>query len=370
MFDSVEWSGLTLPNRIVMAPMTRVRSQNQCADELTAEYYAQRASAGLIISEGTFISPSAKGSAAVPGIWRQSQVDGWSVVTRAVHRAGGRIVAQLWHVGRVSHPALQPGGAAPVSPTSRAAEGGKCYIFDDSGEGKFVASTQPRGLHTEEIPGIIDDFATAASNAIAAGFDGVEIHGANGYLIHQFLNPDVNDRTDEWAAQDEDGCVKFPLAVADAVIAAVTKAGFGPGRVGMRLSPYGSINGMPVYYGIEATYLRLAAELGQRRVGYIHLADQSTTSRDALMPIPRDFIAQFRKEYPGKVIFTGGMTGPSAQQMLDDGLADLIGFGRGFIANPDLPHRIAQDLPWADYDQATVYAQGPQGYTDYPAAGE
>lgn len=364
---------MTLPNRVVMAPMTRVRSESQIADELQGEYYAQRATAGLIVSEGTFISAAARGFAAVPGIWKQQQVEGWAQVVDEVHGAGGRIAAQLWHCGRISHTVLQPAGKAPASPTSHGTEHGKCYIFDSRGEARFTGASQPEGLDAEGIEATIADYAAAAAGAVEAGFDAIEIHAANGYLIEQFINPLVNDRSDEWAAGTVEGRLKFPLAVADAVIDAVARARPRGERVavGVRVSPYGTVNGMPLYDGIETTYVTLARELGRRGVDFIHIADQSSTTSDGSAPeVPDDFLRRHREAYSGAVIFTGGQDAESAQRLLDSGAVDLVGFGRPFIANPDLVRRMRDGLPLSEPDPVTIYAQGPRGYVDYPVFGD
>ena len=355
-----------LANRAVMAPMTRVRSTSQVADELQAEYYAQRASVGLIIGEGTYVSPAGRGFAAVPGIWKDAQVDGWRQVTDAVHGAGGRIIAQLWHCGRVSHTALQPSNAAPVSSTSTRAERAKCYIFDSRGEARFTEPGEPVGLDAEGIAETIADFGRAAANAVAAGFDGVEIHGANGYLIEQFINPLVNDRTDEWGAATVADRLKFPLAVTDAVLEAVRAAEPESFAVGMRMSPYGTVNGMPLYDDIETTYVTLGRELGERGLDFVHVADQSSTTTHPTPPVPEVFLRHLREEFVGDVIFTGGQDAESAQALLDTGLVDLVGFGRPFIANPDLVRRMREGLPLAEAREDLIYAQDEAGYLDYP----
>lgn len=380
LFDSHRIAELPLANRVVMAPMTRVRSESQAADEMVADYYAQRASAGLIVSEGTFISPEARGFAAVPGIWKQSQVDGWAQVVDRVHAAGGRIVAQLWHCGRVSHTALQPSEAPPVSSTSTPAHEAKCYIFDSRGEARFTAPSEPVGLDEDGIARTIGDYARAAAGAVRAGFDGIEIHAANGYLIQQFINPGVNDRTDDWGAQTVDKRLRFPLAVVDAVQDAVREAvrearaeganddgaDERPFLIGMRISPYGTVNDIPLYDGVETTYTALARQLGERGVDFIHVADQSSTTGDRVTPeVPRGFMEHLREVYDGAVIFTGGQDTESAQAWLDSGLVDLVGFGRPFIANPDLVRRLRDELPLAEADDDTIYAQGPEGYVDY-----
>lgn len=360
--------GIELANRVVMAPMTRVRSVSQVADELQAEYYAQRASAGLIISEGTFVSPAARGFAAVPGLWKDSQVEGWRHVVDEVHAKGGRIVAQLWHCGRVSHPALQPEHAAPVSSTSHPARTGKCYIFDSRGKARFTEPAEPCGLDEAGIEATIADFGRAAANAVAAGFDGVEIHGANGYLVEQFINPCVNDRSDGWGAGTVAERLRFPLAVADAVLDAARDAGAPEGfAVGMRISPYGTVNDMPLYDDIETTYVELARGLWSRGVDFVHVADQSSTTDAPTPKVPSEFLEHLREVFGGSIIFTGGLDGAAAGELLDGGLVDLAGFGRPFIANPDLVHRLREGLPLADARPELIYAQGEAGYTDYPA---
>ena len=368
LFEPCRWGRVELPNRIAMAPMTRLRCESQVADELLAEYYVQRADAGLIITEGTFISPAARGFAAVPGIWKKPQAEGWSIVVDAVHRAGGHIVAQLWHVGRLSHPLLQPGREAPMGPSAIPATAGRCFVFDQTGEGRFAEpASEVRPMTADDIETVIGEFAHAATLAMTAGFDGVEIHAANGYLLEQFLNPGVNVRDDEWGGPEIADRIRFPLAVVDAVITAVAAQGGGARQVGIRLSPYGTAGDMPQHSEVEATILHLAEELQNRRVGYVHFADQSTTSKTReIPPIPGDLLRRFRELYDGLVIVTGGQDRDSAQRLLDAGLADVIGFGRPFIANPDLVRRLRDGLPLAQPRADLIYAQGPEGYIDYP----
>ncbi|WP_448852474.1 alkene reductase [Corynebacterium sp. 335C] len=368
LFEPFTWGPVELANRVAMAPMTRLRCESQVADELLAEYYAQRATAGLIITEGTFISPAARGFAAVPGIWKRSQADGWSIVVDAVHAKGGRIIAQLWHVGRMSHPALQPGGLPPMGPSDIPSTRGRCYVFDSTGTPRFTEPSQEvRPMTVEDIHTVIDDFASAAALAMQAGFDGVEIHAANGYLLEQFLNPGVNVRDDEWGGPDIADRVRLPLAVVDAVIDAVAARGGGARQVGIRLSPYGTAGDMPVHAEVEATALHLAEQLQARRVGHVHFADQSTTSAKRDIPaIPDDLLRRFRELYRGMVIVTGGQDRDSAQRLLDEGLADVVGFGRPYIANPHLVRRLREGLPLAEAREDLIYAQGPEGYVDYP----
>ncbi|MBD8605457.1 alkene reductase [Aeromicrobium sp. CFBP 8757] len=348
-----------LKNRIVMAPMTRARRPDTVADGTTAEYYRQRAGAGLIITEGTCVSPEAQGYAFVPGIWNDEQVRGWAGVTRAVHEADGVIFVQLWHVGRVSHSSLQPDGGAPVSSTDRSprGEGTMAFVVGADGTPEFAATTPPRALQTDELARVVADFGQAAANAAAAGFDGVEIHGANGYLFEQFLNPGLNDREDHYGGTIENRA-RLVLEVVDAALAAM-----GDGRVGVRFSPYGEVFDNPPYDETRETYLHLAAELAQRPLAYVHLGDQASGG----IPFSAEFLHDFRTTLGKPVILAGGVTRDLAADYVDRGLIDLAAFGRPYIANPDLAERLAQGVELADPDPATFYGGGPEGYTDYPA---
>lgn len=275
LFEPYELAGRTLRNRFVMAPMTRARAKDGIADAETALYYRQRASAGLIVTEGTPISREGQGFAFVPGIWSGAQVKGWRGVTDAVHAEGGTIFAQIWHVGRMSHTSLQPGGKAPVSSTGNPARDANsmAFAFDEDGNPGFVQTSAPRALETEEVRRVVDDFANAATNAIKAGFDGVEIHGANGYLIEQFVNPTVNDRTDRYRASTLQDRTRFLLETVDAAIGRI-----GSNRVAIRLSPYGQLFQMGLYPEIEETYLHIATELSKRDLAYVHIMDQASRS--------------------------------------------------------------------------------------------
>ncbi|PSH65254.1 alkene reductase [Phyllobacterium sophorae] len=301
LFDSYDLAGRTLRNRLVMAPMTRARVGNGIADARTALYYHQRASAGLIVTEGTPISQEGQGFAFVPGIWSEEQVKGWRLTTDAVHGEGGTIFAQIWHVGRMSHTSLQPCGKAPVSATARPARDDKsvAFAFDESGKPGFVQTSVPRALDADEVRRVVNDFANAAANAISAGFDGVEIHGANGYLVEQFLNPTVNDRTDRYGASTLEDRTRFLLETVDAAIDRI-----GSSRVAIRLSPYGQLFQMGLYPEIEATYLHVAAELSKRNLAYVHIMDQA--SRGA-SPMPAGFLPKFRTAYSGILILAGGL---------------------------------------------------------------
>jgi len=364
LFSPYTRGALTLPNRIVMPPMTRSRAgEGNVATPLMATYYAQRASAGLIVSEGTQISQQGQGYAWTPGIHDEAQVAGWRGVTEAVHAAGGRIVAQLWHVGRVSHVALQPGGAAPVSSSALLAEGVKVFVDPEgrgpqSGVGEMVQHSMPRALSTEEIAGIVRDYATAARNAIAAGFDGIELHGANGYLINQFIDSQANQRTDGYG-----GSLQNRLRFLREVTAAVA-AEIGAERVGVRLAPLTTLQGA-VDDTPQATYLAAAHLLDEIGVGYLHIAEADWEDAP-VMPVA--FKEALRMIYRGTLIYAGKYTVERAEEALAKGWADLIAFGRPFIANPDLPDRLQQGLPLNPSDKATFFGGGAEGFTDYPVA--
>ena len=328
---------------------------------MMADYYAQRASAGLIITEGTQISPQGQGYAWTPGIHSPEQVAGWRHVTDAVHAAGGRIFAQLWHVGRVSHTALQPGGAAPVSSSPLVAEGVKVFIDPEgrgpaSGVGEMVQHSAPRALTEAEIGQIVQDFATAARNALEAGFDGVELHGANGYLIEQFIDSQANTRTDGYGGSLPNR-LRFLREVTEAVIGAV-----GAGRVGVRLAPLTTLQGA-VDDTPQATYLAAAALLDALGVVYLHIAEADW---DDAPDMPAAFREALRMIYGGTLIYAGKYTRERAETALERGWADLIGFGRPFVANPDLPERLQHGWPLAEPDASRFFGGDARGLTDYP----
>ncbi|MFG1277178.1 alkene reductase [Xanthobacter autotrophicus] len=358
LFQPFERGDLALRNRIAMAPMTRARTRNGIADDLTATYYRQRASAGLIITEGTPISRTAEGFLFIPGIYTDKQIAGWRKTTEAVHAEGGVIFAQLWHVGRVSHVSNQPGGIAPVSSTGRIAANSQAWGLRDDGSAGPVDVSPPRALSTEEVPGVIDDFAKAAANAVEAGFDGVELHGANGYLIEQFINPLVNDRTDAYRGDTLEGRTRFLLETIDAVIARI-----GAAKTSVRLSPFGGLFDMGAYPEIEESYLHIADELSKRGIAYVHLMDQKSRGSTA---IPLEFLSRFRERFKGVLILAGGMTRERAEQHIADGLIDIAAFGEPFIANPDLVARLRHGWPLAPADRDTHYGGDAHGYTDYP----
>lgn len=367
LFDPYDLSGLRLANRVVMSPMTRARNPDLVANALTALYYAQRASAGLIITEGTPVSPQAQGYIAVPGIWTDEQAAGWSEVTRAVHAAGGKIAAQLWHVGRVSHASFQPGGGQPVSASDIAMTPSPFNlvfgILPDGTPGRIEA-TPPRALSTAEVEGLVLDFARAATNAQAAGFDGVEVHGATGYIFEQFLNPNSNRRADRYGGSIE-GRARLTLEVVDAIAERI-----GADKVGVRLSPKSSIFDMPDYDERDETYLYLARELGRRGAAYLDLHDigSSALVKDFGAPIPEDQLRELKAAFGGPVMMAGGMTKARAASLIERGLIDLAVFGQPYIANPDLVERLKRDLPLAEPDRDTLYGGDAHGYTDYPTA--
>jgi N-ethylmaleimide reductase len=342
----------TLRNRMVMAPMTRSRAgAGNVPTPLTATYYEQRASAGLIVSEGSQVSPQGVGYPSTPGIHSDEQVAAWKEVTAAVHANGGRIFLQLWHVGRISHPSFQPDGALPVAPSAIAAQG---QARTPSGPQPFPT---PRALETAEIPAVVEQFAEGARRALEAGFDGVEIHGANGYLIDQFLRDGSNRRTDEYGGPVESR-VRFLLEVTQAAARV-----WGPQRVGVRLSPLGAFNDMSDS-DPEALFGHAAAELGRFDLAYLHAAMLPA----ALTPgSPDHSMARvLREKFRGPLILNGGFNRETGDAVLAAGLADLVSFGTLFLANPDLPERFAEGTPLNPPNQSTFYGGGAAGYIDYP----
>ncbi|MFI5696524.1 alkene reductase [Kribbella sp. NPDC051586] len=348
-FDSYQLGGQRLANRIAMAPMTRSRAYGPGASPTTqtAEYYAQRAGAGLIVTEGTQPSPVGQGYPDTPGLHTAEQTAAWRTVTDAVHQADGVIYAQLLHTGRIGHPSLLPAGLHPVAPSAVAARG---QVFTHDGPHDFVA---PKELTGPEISRTIDDFAAAARNAMAAGFDGVELHGGNGYLIHQFLAPNTNRRRDGWGGPAT-GRVRFGVEVATAVADAI-----GAGKLGFRISP-GVPNNDIAEDDAETTYDTLIEQLAPLELSYLHLMEGPD----------RDLTNRLRKQWPTTFILNphtaAEPTGPEALGLVDDGTADLISFGALFLANPDLPARLAAEGPYNRPDRTTFYGGDHRGYTDYP----
>lgn len=363
LFENYPLNTITLKNRMVMPPMTRSRAgAGEVATDMMAEYYAQRSSAGLIISEGTQISQQGQGYAWTPGIYTEEQIAGWKKVTDAVHAAGGVIFAQLWHVGRVSHTALQPNKGAPVSSSAIQADGVKVFVDvegrgPEHGVGEMVQHSQPRALMLNEIPHIVNDYVQAARNAIAAGFDGIELHGANGYLINQFIDSQANLRDDEYG-----GALQNRLRFLREVVQAVADA-IGPQKVGIRLAPLttlmGSKDDTP-----EATYLAAANILNQIGVAYIHIAEADWEDAPIM---PNAFKEAIRMIYQGTLIYSGKYTRERAEEALVKGWADLIGFGRPFIANPDLPYRLANNIALNQPIKEKFFGGDQQGYIDYPS---
>lgn len=355
LFDPVKMGPFTLQNRFVMNPMTRSRADaGAVPTAIMATYYGQRASAGLIVTEGTAPSPNGRGYARIPGLWNDAQVEGWKPVTAAVKSKGGTIFAQIMHTGRVSHPANMPASAKVVAPSALALEG---QMYTDS-----------LGMQDHPIPEVMTEadiaqakaeFVTAAKNAIAAGFDGVELHSANGYLLEQFLSPVTNQRTDAWGGSVANR-LRFVVEVAQAVAAAI-----GGERTGMRISPYGMAGGMAPYSELDETYLALAKAMDAAGLVYLHVANHAGMGNP---PIPAEFCAALREAWPRTLIIGGSFDLASAVAAVASGQADLVGFGRTFIANPDLVARLAKGIALATPNGDTFYTPGPAGYTDYSSA--
>ena len=350
LFTPIQLGNLTLPNRIIMAPLTRMRAgEGNVPTKLNATYYAQRASAGLIISEATQVSLQGRGYAHSPGIHTPEQIAGWKLVVDAVHQSGGRIFLQLWHAGRTSHPELQPNGDLPVAPSAIAAEG-HAYTFN---EGRPDMVT-PRALKTEEIPEIVQQFRIAAQNAMAAGFDGVEIHGANGYLIDEFIESGSNKRSDRYGGSLANRS-RFLLEVVEAVTQV-----WDSNRVGVRLSPSGE-NYTMSDDNREETFSYVVNALNEFDLAYFHLMEPNQWGSDTGLDA-----AFFRSVYKGNLMANGDYNRERGDEVLQSGNADLVSFGRTFIANPDLPKRLALDAPLNEPDPKTFYGGGEKGYTDYP----
>ncbi len=353
LFSPATLGSLKLQNRLVMAPMTRSRAPGNVPNDLMVQYYSQRASAGLIITEGTSPSPNGIGYARIPGIYSAEQLAGWKRVADAVHAKGGRIFMQFMHCGRVGHPNNLPAGARLLGPSAIAAAG---QIHTDA-EGMKPNGT-PQAMSEADIQSTIAEYVQAARNAIAAGFDGVELHGANGYLIEQFIRPNSNQRSDRYGGPIENRA-RFALETVDAVIAAIGKE-----KVGIRLSPYGVFNDMPLYDAMEADYTYLARELAARGIAYIHVLDHSPMGAPK---VPDSIKATFRRVFKGTLIFAGGYDAARAEADLAAGKCDLIAVGKPFIANPDLVARWKTGKSVNAFDMKTFYTPGPQGYVDYPA---
>lgn len=360
LFESVTVGALTLPNRVLMAPLTRMRSSQpgDVPNDLMVEYYRQRAGAGLVISEGTQISPEGKGYMDTPGIHSHAQVEGWRRVTDAVHAEGGRIAAQLWHVGRVSHESFH-GGELPVS-ASAAPYRNRTTVRGGDGQPARVACPTPRALDIEEIPRLLEDYRLATVNAREAGFDMVEIHGAHGYLLHQFAAADSNRRTDRYGGSLENR-LRLPLEVLDTVVGA-----WDADHVGVRISPIGSFNGTEDPDGAD-TGLALAEGFAERGIAFLHLSEPDWVGGEQL---DDEFRKRLRAAFPGVIVGAGNYDLDKAERLLDAGFIDAAAFGRLFIANPDLPGRLAEGAPLNEPDKTTFYGGGAEGYTDYPTLQE
>ncbi len=353
LFEAFSLRATQLSNRTVMSPLTRSRaSESNTPNSLMATYYAQRASAGLIITEGTSPSPNGLGYARIPGLFNEAQAQGWKLVTDAVHAKGGKIVVQLMHTGRVSHQANLPAGAEVLGPSPEICPG---EMWTDTQGSQ--PHTPPRAMAEADIQAVIGEYATAARLAIQAGFDGVELHAANGYLLEQFLNANINRRTDGYGGTAQ-GRNRLVLEVARATVKEI-----GAERVGIRLSPHGVVNAAGAFDGVDEQYLALVKELSALGLMYVHVLDHSSMGTP---PVPAKLKADLRAAFHGPFILAGGQNKASAQQSLHEDRADLVAMGRPFIANPDLIERMRQDAPLNAPDPATFYTPGAKGYTDYP----
>jgi N-ethylmaleimide reductase len=345
---------LELSNRIVMAPMTRSRASDAIPNDLMADYYGQRAAAGLIVTEGTSPSPNGLGYARIPGIFSEAQVEGWKKTTTAVHSKGGKIFVQLMHTGRIGHRANMPAGSMILAPSAVKPEG---QMWTDSmGLQDYQV---PKPMVIGEIRQTLLEFTAAAVHAIEAGFDGVEIHGANGYLVEQFLSPSSNRRTDQYGGSVENRC-RFLLEVVRNTVEAIGKE-----RIGIRLSPYGTASDMPPYPEIDTTYKFLAERLSHTGIVYVHIVDHNSMGAPV---VPKEIKEAIRERFEGSIVLSGGYSMKRAETELQGGLADLIAFGRPFINNPDLVERFLHGWALSDnLDMSSFYTPGEKGYTDYPA---
>ena len=366
LFESTQLGPYTLKNRIVLPPLTRSRSSQpgNIPNDLMADYYRQRAGAGFMVTEGTQIEPRGQGYAWTPGMHSPEQVEGWRKITAAVHAEGSIIFAQLWHVGRVSHNSLQPGGAAPVAPSAIVADNVKVFVETGPGQGALTEPSVPRALTTAEVKELVQLYAQAARNALDAGFDGVELHCANGYLVNQFISAHTNRRTDEYGGPLQNR-LRFLREVVQAVADVVGKE-----RLGVRFAPlFASTEEDRVYLGLveedpHETYIEAVKVLEQVGIAYVSLAEADW---DNAPELPETFRNAVRSNFSGKVLYAGKYTVERGVRVVKAGWGDLIAFGRPFIANPDLPERIAQGWPPNAVDPAAMYGGTDKGYTDYPA---
>lgn len=368
-FTPVKLGLHTLKNRIVLPPLTRQRSTQpgNVANALMAEYYQQRAGAGLLVTEGTQIEPRGQGYAWTPGIYTPEQIAGWRTVTEAVHAQGGVIFAQLWHVGRVSHTALQPGGAAPVSASAIATERVSVFIETAPGAGELVTPSAPRALSTDEVQELVQLYIKAARNAMDAGFDGIELHCANGYLVNQFISAHSNVRTDQYG-----GSLHNRLRFLREVVSGVAEC-IGKEKVGVRFAPlFTTTDEARTYLGMveedpHTTYIEAIKVLEDVGIAYLSIAEADWDDAPAM---PQTFRRAVRDTFSGAIIYAGRYNAESGAQLLESGLADLVAFGRPFMANPDLPTRIANEWPLNPLNPATVYGGNAEGYVDYPTYSE
>lgn len=352
LFEAFSLRATQLSNRAVMSPLTRSRASDHTANSLMATYYAQRASAGLIITEGTSPSPNGLGYARIPGLFNDAHVQGWKLVTDAVHAKGSKIVVQLMHTGRVSHQANLPAGAEVLGPSPEPCPG---EMWTDTQGSQ--PHTPPRAMTETDIQAVVREYATAARLAIEAGFDGIELHAANGYLLEQFLNANVNRRTDGYGGTAE-GRNRLVLEVARAAVKEI-----GAERVGIRLSPHGVVNSTGAFEGVDEQYLALVKQLSALGLMYVHVLDHAAMGAP---PVPAKLKAALKAAFDGPFILAGGLNKASAQQALLEGRADLTAMGRPFIANPDLVDRMRRDAPLNAPAPDTFYTPGAKGYTDYP----
>lgn len=354
LFEPIQLGNIQLKNRVVMAPLTRSRATSEhIPTEIMATYYAQRAGAGLIITEGTSPSPNGLGYPRIPGIHSNEQLKAWKKVTNAVHTAGSKIFVQLMHTGRIAHPDNMPEGTRILAPSAIAPEHTQMYS-DKSG---LQAIPTPEAMSNEDIHETINEYVEAAKNAIVAGFDGVELHGANGYLPDQFINPMANQRTDEYGGSAENR-IRFFIEIAERVVEAI-----GADKVGFRISPLGAMNDLGPFDGQEETFTRLAKRLGKLGLTYMHLVDHSSMGAPE---VPVHLKQQLKSAFGGPVIISGGYTKERAENDLSENLGELVAFGRPFIANPDLVQRFKADAPLNEPDPETFYTPGEAGYIDYP----
>ncbi|MGH1372098.1 MAG: alkene reductase [Cellvibrionaceae bacterium] len=368
LFSEINLGPYTLKNRVVLPPLTRSRSTQpgNVANELMASYYTQRSEAGFMVTEGTQIEPRGQGYAWTPGIHSQDQIEGWKKVTEAVHDQNGVIFAQLWHVGRVSHVTLQPNGEQPIAPSAIRADAVKVFIETGPGEGALADPSEPRALTTTEVKELVQLYAQAARNALDAGFDGVELHCANGYLVNQFISEHTNQRDDEYG-----GSLENRLRFLKEIVAAVAEV-VGSDRMGVRFAPlFESTDEERVYLGLvesdpHTTYTEAIKLLNEAGIAYLSLAEADW---DNAPDLPDDFYSEVREIFSGRIMYAGKYSAEKALRVLQAGHGDMFGFGRPFIANPDLPERIRNQWPLNETDGDTLYGGTDIGYTDYPAYG-